>query len=122
MRQCLVVDDSSVIRKVSRRILEQNGFAIAEAENGQEALERCQNQMPDMVMLDWDMPVMGAMDFLSALKLVTTPEKRPYVFYCTTENDPVDISNALSHGANDYILKPFDRSAIESKLVDAGLI
>ncbi len=122
MKHCLVVDDSSVIRKVARRILEQNGFEIVEAENGQEAFERCQQNMPDVVLLDWDMPVMGAMEFMSALKHSVNSQKRPIIFYCTTENDPVEISNALASGAKDFILKPFDRAAIEAKLMDCGLV
>ncbi len=122
MKHCLVVDDSSVIRKVARRILEQNGFEITEAENGQEAFERCQQNMPELVLLDWEMPVMGAMEFMSAIKHSTDANKRPIIFYCTTENDPVDIANALAGGANDFILKPFDRAAIETKLMDCGLV
>ena len=122
MTQCLVVDDSSVIRKVTRRIMEDLGFAITEAENGQEALERCQKDMPDVIMLDWNMPVMGALEFLSALRLSTNSPKRPKIFYCTTENDVDDITRALNHGASEYILKPYDRATLEAKMSGAGLI
>jgi two-component system chemotaxis response regulator CheY len=58
MKTCLVVDDSSVIRKVARRILEGLAFQISEAEDGQQALEHCQRELPDAVLLDWNMPVM----------------------------------------------------------------
>ncbi len=120
MKHCLVVDDSDVIRKVARRILETMNFETSEAENGQEALERCQSRMPDAILLDWQMPVMGGVEFLGALNLLGNA-KKPYVLYCTTENDPADISRAMAAGASEYILKPFNRDAIEGKFVDAGL-
>ena len=65
MKSCLVVDDSSVIRKVARRILEDLSFTITEAEDGQQALERCQAEMPDAILLDWNMPVMDGLEFLA---------------------------------------------------------
>src|SRR5436305_15066822 len=68
MKTCLVVDDSSVIRKVARRILEGLDFKITEAEDGQQALEQCRGAMPDAVLLDWNMPVMDGYDFLKALR------------------------------------------------------
>ena len=64
MKNCLVVDDSSVIRKVARRILEGLEFKIAEAEDGEQALEACRRQMPDAVLLDWNMPRMDGYEFL----------------------------------------------------------
>ena len=121
MKTCLVVDDSDVIRKVARRLLETMNFDITEAENGQQALERCNARMPDAILLDWHMPVMGGIEFLEALQLMKS-ERPPYVIYCTTENDPADISRAIGSGAHDYLLKPFDRASIEMKLADAGLM
>ncbi|MFM9940645.1 MAG: response regulator [Hyphomicrobiaceae bacterium] len=120
MKHCLVVDDSDVIRKVARRILETMNFEVTEAENGQEGVERCKAQMPDMVLLDWQMPVMSGLEFLGALRLANL-ERKPFVVYCTTENDPVEISKAIAAGADEYMLKPFDREAIEAKLALAGL-
>jgi two-component system chemotaxis response regulator CheY len=65
---CLVVDDSRVVRKVARRILEAHGFIVAEAADGQQALEACRAQMPDCVLLDWNMPVMNGIVFLAAAR------------------------------------------------------
>ena len=68
MKSCLVVDDSKVIRKVARHILETLNFTVNEAEDGREALTRCEEQMPDVVLLDWNMPVMSGMEFLRLLR------------------------------------------------------
>ena len=68
MKTCLVVDDSKVIRKVARHILETLDFAVSEAADGSEALDHCGRSMPDVVLLDWNMPVMGGMEFLCALR------------------------------------------------------
>jgi two-component system chemotaxis response regulator CheY len=120
MKNCLVVDDSDVIRKVARRILESMNFQITEAENGQEAIERCKTSVPDMVLLDWHMPVMGGIEFLGALRLANL-DRKPFVVYCTTENDAADISKAIAAGADEYLLKPFNREVLESKLAEVGL-
>jgi CheY-like chemotaxis protein len=66
MKTCLVVDDSSVIRKVARRILESLAFQITEAEDGRQALQHCERELPDAVLLDWNMPVMDGYEFLKA--------------------------------------------------------
>lgn len=119
-KQCLVVDDSRVIRKVARRILEGMGFECDEAADGAAALEVCRLHMPDAVLLDWSMPVMNGIDFLKALRREPGGEK-PVVVFCTTENDMAHITEALRHGADEYVMKPFDEDILESKFVDAGL-
>ena len=70
--------------------------------------------------LDWHMPVMGGVEFLGALRLANLA-KRPYVLYATTENDQSELSRAFTAGADDYVLKPFDKETLEAKLADAGL-
>ncbi len=121
MKTCLVVDDSSVIRKVARRILEGLHFNIAEAEDGQQALDFCRREMPDAVLLDWNMPVMDGYDFLKALRRLPGGDK-PKVVFCTTENDVVHIARALHAGANEYIMKPFDSDIVEAKFQEVGLL
>ena len=121
MKRCLIVDDSSVIRKVARGILESMKYEVIEAENGLEALDRCrENLAPDLIILDWHLPVMSAMEFLSSLRLTVTG-KRPYIIYCTTENDPTDIARAFSAGADDYFMKPFDRASLVNKLAEISV-
>ena len=121
MKSCLVVDDSKVIRKVARRILEELSFDIVEAEDGQQALNRCEEKMPDVVLLDWNMPVMDGLSFLRRLR-GTSGGERPVVVFCTTENDIAHIRAALEAGANEYIMKPFDRDIIEAKFTQVGLM
>lgn len=121
MKYCLVVDDSAVIRKVARRILEDLEFEIGEAEDGQQALDRCREKMPDAVLLDWNMPVMDGMQFLVALRKEEGGD-RPKVVFCTTENDLDHIMKAIRSGANEYIMKPFDREIVEAKFQEVGLI
>ena len=121
MKSCLVVDDSSVIRKVARRILEDLSFTITEAEDGQQALERCQAEMPDAILLDWNMPVMDGLEFLAQLRQLQNGEK-PKVVFCTTENDVGHIARAIRAGDNEYIMKPFDREIVEAKFQEVGLI
>lgn len=120
-KHCLVVDDSRVIRKVARRILEELSFEISEAEDGRFALEACRKGMPDAILLDWNMPNMNGLEFLKALRSEPSGDK-PVVVFCTTENDINHISEALGAGANEYIMKPFDREIIEAKFAQAGLV
>ena len=121
MKNCLVVDDSSVIRKVARRILEGLEFEVAEAEDGEQALEACRRQMPQAVLLDWNMPKMDGYEFLRALRRLPDGD-RPKVVFCTSENDVAHIARALHAGANEYIMRPFDKEIVEAKFQEVGLI
>ena len=121
MKTCLIVDDSSVIRKVARRILEGLDFQITEAEDGEEAIGRCQRQLPDAVLLDWNMPKMDGYEFLRSLRKMPQVD-RPKVVFCTTENDVAHIARARHAGANEYIMKPFDKEIVEAKFQEVGLI
>lgn len=120
MREFLIVDDSRVVRKVAREILERLSFNISEAEDGQVALDACRRQMPDAILLDWNMPNMNGIEFLRALRKEQGGE-RPIVLFCTTESDIACMATAIEAGANEYIMKPFDSEIIESKLSEVGL-
>jgi two-component system chemotaxis response regulator CheY len=121
MKSCLVVDDSRVVRMVARKILEALKFEIAEAENGQVALDACRARMPDVILLDWNMPVMNGIEFLRALRKAPGGDA-PRVVFCTTENDITHIQEAIGAGANEYIMKPFDSDIIQSKFAQIGLL
>lgn len=120
MKTCLVVDDSRVIRKVSRRILEDLGFEVAEAADGVEAMAWCTAVMPDVILLDWQMPVMDGLQFVKRLRSEPGGDG-PKVVFCTVENSLERISEALDAGADEYIMKPFDGSIVAGKLEYLGL-
>ncbi|MBN8533803.1 MAG: response regulator [Rhizobiales bacterium] len=121
MTYCLVVDDSSVIRKVARRILEGMNFEISEAEDGQQAMLACLNRMPDAILLDWNMPNMDGYEFLTKLRGMEEGA-RPKVVFCTTENDVSHIAKAMDSGADEYVMKPFDKEILISKFAEVGLL
>ena len=120
MKTCLVVDDSSVIRKVARRILEGMDFQIIEAEDGEKALQVCQLRLPEAVLLDWNMPNMDGYEFLRQLRRMPGGD-RPRVVFCTTENDISHIARAMHAGADEYIMKPFDKEIVRSKFSEIGI-
>ncbi len=120
MKSCLIVDDSRVIRKVSRHILETLAFEVEEAENGQEGLDACMRAMPDCILLDWNMPVMSGIEFIVLLRQQPGGDA-PKVVFCTTENDVSHIREAIGAGANEYIMKPFDHETLKIKLQLVGM-
>lgn len=121
MAYCLIVDDSRVVRAVARRILEELKFDVDEAENGQIALDRCGADMPDLVLLDWKMPVLDGLGFLKELR-ARPNGMTPKVVFCTAESDLPSIQAAIDAGADEYIMKPFDQEIVQSKLMEAGII
>jgi two-component system chemotaxis response regulator CheY len=121
MKTCLVVDDSGVVRKIARRILEGMDFTVIEAEDGAVALEACKQALPDAVLLDWNMPVMDGFEFLVQLRRMPGGDV-PKVVFCTTENGIDHISRALHAGANEYIMKPFDKDIVIAKFQEVGLL
>jgi two-component system chemotaxis response regulator CheY len=120
-RDCLVVDDSRVVRKAARRLLEGFGFAVREAEDGQQALAACRDALPDFVLLDWNMPVMDGIAFLRAAR-AEHGDAKPLVMLCTTENTQEKILQALDAGAQEYVMKPFDAEILGGKLLQLGLL
>ena len=120
-KTCLIVDDSKFIRMVARKILQELDFNTEEAADGKEALDACMNSMPDVVLLDWNMPVMSGIEFLRELRGIPGGAE-PVVIFCTTENDIEHIQVAIEAGANEYIMKPFDSEIIHTKFVQVGLL
>ncbi len=121
MKTCLVVDDSRVVRKVARRILESFDFEVSEAVDGVEALAACRACMPDAILLDWAMPLMDGLDFLRRLR-VEAGGDAPIVVFCSAETHPDRIVEALNEGADEYVMKPFDGEIMAAKFAEAGLI
>ena len=121
MINCLIVDDSQTVRSSIKGVMQEFSFAIQEASNGEEAFTICSNQMPDLIILDWNMPVMNGIEFLE--KLRSHPNGgNPKVIFCTTENELSKVKEALSKGADEYVSKPFDRDIIQEKLEELNII
>jgi two-component system chemotaxis response regulator CheY len=110
-RLCLITDDSPTVRRIARKLLTRMGFEIDEAENGQVALDKCRDQMPDVVLLDWNMPVMNGLEFLVSLRRIDGG-KAPNVILCTTETDVEHVRLAIDAGADEYLMKPFDTESL----------
>lgn len=121
MKSCLIVDDSKVVRKFARRILEDLSFDVIEACDGNEALIQCSKKLPDVIMLDWNMPIMDGMEFLKKLRSNADSQGVP-VLFCTTVNDISSIQDAINSGANEYIMKPFDGEIVKNKFIQMGLL
>jgi len=118
---CLIVDDSATIRKFSARLLAAMNFVVGEAEHGLAAIKACRLIVPDLILLDWNMPEMDGLTCLKAVRAMDL-QPRPMIVMCTTENVLPKITEALAAGADEYIMKPFDRDVLRDKLAQLELI
>lgn len=111
MKRCMVVDDSSVIRKVAKRILGGSEMLVIEAENGQRAIEMCMADMPDIIVVDYALPDMTAAEVIRQIRAIESPIVAQ-IAICLTEVDIGAIMRAKRAGANGFILKPFNRGQL----------
>ncbi len=117
----LVVDDSKIIRKITVRMLANLGISATEAENGAEAYDHFMSQHSDFILLDWNMPIEDGLSFLKRLRATDLPVQ-PKVIFVTSETEFEKIGQALSAGADEYVMKPFDEDVLASKLKLVGVI
>ena len=111
MKRCMFVDDSSVIRKVAKRILGSPDMIVIEAGSGLEAFEMCLADMPDIIVVDGALPDMSAVEFIQRVRAIETPLV-PQIVLCLMEVDIGAIMRAKRAGAQGYLLKPFNRSQL----------
>ena len=111
MKRCMFVDDSSVIRKVAKRILGGPDMIVVEAGSGLEALEMCMADMPDIIVVDGALPDMTAEEFIRRARAIETPVSAQ-IMLCVMEVDIGAIMRAKRAGAQGYLLKPFNRSQL----------
>ncbi|MDX8409910.1 MAG: response regulator [Mariprofundales bacterium] len=118
----LVVDDAKVVRVSLGRMMKQLGYEVLEAADGAQALEQMEaNPDVDVVMLDWNMPVMNGYDFLVEMRKKPEHASSPKVIMVTTETGMGQMLKALAAGADEYIMKPFDKDMVASKMEIVGL-
>jgi two-component system chemotaxis response regulator CheY len=120
MTSCLVIDHSPALRTVARRILEEIGYKVTGAGDGMAALRACRETMPDLIFLDWNLPHMTGLEFVKALRGLPGGE-HPQILYSTTEMSTKQIASAKAAGADEFVIKPFDRTQVRSKLSAIGL-
>lgn len=108
MKRCLFVDDSSVIRKVAKRILNSSDLVVIEAASGAEGLDMCTYDMPDIIVVDGALEDMTMVEFIRRVRAINSPVK-PQIAVCLTEVDIGAIMRAKRAGAQGYLLNPFTR-------------
>lgn len=121
MKNVVIVEDSAIMREISVRILKDLGVETREATDAAAAVEMCREKRPDAVLLDWDLPQFGALDFLRGVGAFE-PELRPVIVLIATENDHQQFTLARAAGAAHHILKPFDAPALQTKLAEIGVV
>ena len=119
--QALIIDDSRAMRTILRRIMAAAGFDVHEAENGRAALDVLEGgTLPDIALIDWNMPVMDGLEFIQAVR-ARTEWRSMTMMMVTTESEQANIVRALAAGAHEYVIKPFTPDAILDKLALLGL-
>jgi two-component system chemotaxis response regulator CheY len=114
--RALVVDDSRTVRIILRQILQEMGTDVVEAGDGLEALEQLRrNPEIDLVLVDWNMPVMNGLDFILAVRAQADLDDVRIVMV-TTETEGEQVARALQAGANEYVMKPFTKEVLVAKL------
>lgn len=121
MLKCLIADDSKIIRMLLVKIMGNLNFEVMEAEDGEEVVELCQINEPDLIIMDWRLPILEGIDALYKIRNAKKI-KQPKVIFCSSMTDVDKIREALAGGADDYIMKPFDEEIIISKLAILGLL
>lgn len=121
MKIFMVVDDSPVIRKVLKRILEDMDIVVVETGDLAQAREMCAENIPDGILVDWDIPGDDSIEFISWL----SPKMKDHggkILYCTSELMVVEMTKAKRAGADGFLLKPFDRQMIQHKMLEIGIL
>ncbi len=113
--RALVIDDSRAMRLIIGKILTELGLEIVEAGDGREGLERLERSDFDLVLVDWNMPVMNGLEFIRAVRARRAHDALRLVMV-TTETEQEQVLRALDAGANEYVMKPFTREILVAKL------
>jgi len=112
----LIVDDFATMRKILKNILKQLGFKnIIEADDGKSALKILKKENFDLILSDWNMPVISGLELLNKVKSDNELKNIPFVMV-TAEAQKDNILEAVKAGVNSYIVKPFTPETVGEKL------
>lgn len=112
----LVVDDSSTMRRIIRNSLKAIGYDdVVEAENGEGAMARLKGEKVDMVISDWNMPVMNGIELVTSMRGDAALKATP-VLMVTTMAEKENILQAMQAGVTNYVVKPFDAATLKKKI------
>ena len=113
--KCLVVDDSATMRRIVVNALKSIGYDnVVEAGDGSDALQKCDGSI-ELIITDWNMPVMGGLEFVRALRANPTHARTP-ILMVTPRSVKEDILQAVEAGVSSYILKPFTPQVLKEKI------
>ncbi len=121
MKIVMIADDSPVIRKVARRLLEDMELVVVEAGDGAQAISMCRDNMPDILIIDWDMPGRSGVDVVAEIARMPSSENT-VIFYCTSELNISEMTKAKRAGAKGFLMKPFNRKILLKKFMDVGVL
>jgi two-component system chemotaxis response regulator CheY len=120
--KALVIDDSRTMRRIVSRTLIDLGFEVAEAGDGQQALDAlASGPLPELACIDWNMPVMDGLTFVTQVR-ADQRLRGITLLMVTTESEYGQIVRALAAGAHEYLIKPFTPDALQEKLALLGLM
>lgn len=118
----LIIDDSKSMRSILRKMMSELGFETFEAEDGSQAIQRLKEHGPmELALVDWNMPVMNGYEFIQAVRADAAYNEMKLMMV-TTENSMESVTMALKAGANEFVMKPFTKDIINSKLALLGIV
>lgn len=121
MLRCIIADDSKIMRMLLRKILENLNFEVDEAEDGEEVVELCAQTPVDLIISDWELPLMDGIDVLYKIR-ADRKIRQPKFVFCSYQKDADTIRQALDGGADDFIMRPFDEDIVAAKLAILKLV
>lgn len=119
IKKILIVDDSPTERYYLTAILERNGFTVATAENGDDAMAKIKADRPELILMDVVMP--GANGFQVTRAIAKDPDLADVpIIICSTKNQETDRIWGLRQGARDYLVKPVDEEQLLARIAGLG--
>lgn len=115
-KKVLLVDDEPLNLKLYEKMLKEHKFEISTASNGKECLEKVYSIFPDLVILDWNMPVMDGIEALETLKKDELTRDIPVLMITGVMTSSEDLAYAMGVGAVDFLKKPFDKQELNARV------